>query len=44
MLTVPKDLIELMSWDKDTEVLISKYPSQDILYIEQIKKRRQKQP
>ncbi len=40
MLTIPKDLVEIMGWDKDTEVLISKYPNQDIVYIEQIRKRK----
>lgn len=36
VLTIPKDLVELMGWDKDTEVLISKLPEKDILFIEEI--------
>jgi antitoxin component of MazEF toxin-antitoxin module len=42
-LTVPKDLMEMMGWDKDTEILISKFPNQEILYIEEIKKKRKQQ-
>lgn len=38
VITIPKDLIELMGWDKDTEVIISKYPEKDILFIEKIER------
>lgn len=38
VVTVPKDLVEMMGWDKDTEVIISKYPSKDILFVEKIQK------
>lgn len=35
-LTIPKDLMALMRWEKGTEVLISKYPEKRILYIEEV--------
>ncbi len=38
VVTIPKDLIEIMGWDKDTEVIISKYPNKDILFVEKIKR------
>ena len=38
VITVPKDLMQLMEWNKDTDIVISKYPDKDILYIEKIKK------
>ena len=38
-ITIPKDLMQMMGWDKDTEIIISKYPDKDILYIEKIKKK-----
>jgi len=40
LLTVPKELVELLGWSKDTEVVISKYPGKDILYIEKLTKKR----
>ena len=44
VLTVPKDLVEMMGWDKGTEVVISKYPGQNLLYIEELTgKKRQKE-
>ncbi len=42
VVTIPKDLIEIMDWDKDTEVIISKYPNKDILFVEKIKRNRSK--
>ncbi len=42
VVTIPKDLIEIMGWDKDTEVIISKYPNKDILFVEKIKRNRSK--
>jgi len=42
IITVPKDLMVLMEWNKDTDVIISKYPDKNILYIEQIKKSARK--
>jgi bifunctional DNA-binding transcriptional regulator/antitoxin component of YhaV-PrlF toxin-antitoxin module len=39
LLTIPKELVELLGWNKDTEVVISKYPEKDILYIEKLSKR-----
>ena len=44
VLTVPKDLVEMMGWDKDTEVVISKYPGQNLLYIEELKKKKKAAP
>ena len=38
-ITVPKELMQIMGWDKDTEVLISKYPEKNIVYIEKLKKK-----
>lgn len=35
--TIPKELVKLLGWGKNTEVLLSKYPEKDILYIEKIK-------
>ena len=34
--TIPKDLMRIMGWDKDTEVLIGKYPEKNMVYIEKI--------
>jgi len=36
-LTIPKDIMLMMEWNKDTEVVIAKYPGKQILYIEEIK-------
>ncbi|NOZ81412.1 MAG: hypothetical protein GXP63_07135 [DPANN group archaeon] len=38
VITIPKDLISLMGWVKGTEVLISKFPEKNLLYIEEVKK------
>ncbi|MBS3104978.1 hypothetical protein J4234_01865 [Candidatus Woesearchaeota archaeon] len=38
-ITVPKELMKMMGWDERTEVIISKYPGKDILFIENIKKK-----
>ena len=43
VITIPKDLVEMMGWGKETEVIISKYPEKGILFIEEIKKRKNKQ-
>ena len=37
--TIPKELMQIMEWSKDTEVIISKYPEKDIIFIEKIKKK-----
>ncbi len=39
-ITIPKEIIKLLGWEKNTEVLISKYPEKDIVFIERIKPRR----
>lgn len=39
-ITIPKELMKIMDWDENTEVVISKYPEKDILFIEKIKKKR----
>jgi bifunctional DNA-binding transcriptional regulator/antitoxin component of YhaV-PrlF toxin-antitoxin module len=36
-ITIPKDLMKIMGWDKDTEIIIGKYPEKQIIYIEKIK-------
>ena len=36
VITIPKDLVKHMGWDSDTEVIISKYPGKDIVYLEKI--------
>ncbi|MBN1156361.1 hypothetical protein JXA85_02000 [Candidatus Woesearchaeota archaeon] len=38
VLTIPKELVELMKWKKGTEVIVSKYPEKRILYIEEVRK------
>ena len=38
-ITIPKDLIELMGWDENTEVVISKFPEKNIVFIEKISKK-----
>ena len=38
VVTIPKDLAEVMGWDSDTEVIISKYPEKNIVFIEKIKR------
>jgi bifunctional DNA-binding transcriptional regulator/antitoxin component of YhaV-PrlF toxin-antitoxin module len=40
LLTIPKELVELLGWSKDTEVVISKYPGKDILYIEKMPRKK----
>lgn len=37
LITVPKDIIQKMGWTKDTEVLISKHPDKEVIYIEEMK-------
>lgn len=39
ILTISPDLVKRMGWKKGTEVIISKIPEKDLLYIEEIKKR-----
>ena len=39
-ITVPKELMKMLGWDENTEVVMSKYPEKEILFIEKIKKRR----
>lgn len=34
VVTIPKDIVEIMGWDKDRDVIISKYPSKNILFVE----------
>ena len=41
-ITIPKDLMKIMGWDKDTEVFIGKYPEKNILYIEKIENEKKK--
>ncbi len=38
--TIPKEIIKLLGWDKNTEVVISKYPEKDIIYLEKIKQKK----
>tara|TARA_Y100000310_G_scaffold334770_1_gene415267 strand:- start:257 stop:409 length:153 start_codon:yes stop_codon:yes gene_type:complete len=37
--TIPIELVKLMGWDTKTEVVISKYPEKNLVYIEEIKKK-----
>ena len=37
--TIPKDLMQLMGWSENTEVIISKYPEKEIIFIEKIKRK-----
>ena len=39
-ITISPDLIKRMGWKKGTEVIISKIPEKDMLYIEEIRKKR----
>lgn len=39
-ITIPKEIIKLLGWEKNTEVLISKYPEKDIIFIEKIKSKK----
>lgn len=39
-ITIPKEIIKLLGWGKNTEVLISKYPEKDIIFIEKIKSKK----
>ena len=41
-ITLPKELMQIMGWDKGSEVLISKYPEKAIVFIEKIKKKNGK--
>jgi len=38
VITIPKDLVKIMGWNKDTQVIISKYPNKDIIFIEKIQR------
>ena len=38
-ITIPKDLMQIMGWDEDTEVIISKFPEKEILFIEKLRKK-----
>ena len=40
VVTLAPDLIKRMGWKKGTEILISKIPEKDMLYIEEIKKKK----
>ena len=40
VITIPKDIVELMGWDKGTEVVISNYPEKEIVFIEKLKRGR----
>ena len=40
MITVSPDLVKRMGWKKGTEVILSKIPEKDLLYIEEIKSRK----
>ena len=42
LITLSKDLVKRMGWKKGTEIIISKIPEKDFLYIEEIKKRRKR--
>ena len=35
IVTIPKEMVALMKWKKGTEVVVSKYPGKNILYIEE---------
>ena len=39
-ITIPKELMQLMGWNVNTEVIITKYPEKNIVYIEEIKKKK----
>ena len=39
VITIPKELMEMMDWDTKTQIVISKYPQKDILFIEKINKK-----
>ena len=40
VLTIPAGLVKRMGWKKGTEVIVSKLLEKDILFIEEIKKRK----
>ena len=42
MITLSPDLVKRMGWEKGTDILISKFPDKDLLYIEQIKEQKRK--
>lgn len=42
MITLSKDLITRMGWKKGTQIIISKIPEKDLLYIEEIKTKKRK--
>ena len=41
-ITLPKDLMKIIGWDNDTEIIIGKYPEKNILYIEKIENEKKK--
>ncbi len=40
MITVSPDLIKRMGWEKGTDILISKDPDRDMVFMEEIKDRK----
>lgn len=40
MITISPDLVKKMGWKRGTELIISKIPEKELLYIEEIKKRK----
>lgn len=40
MITISPDLVKKMGWKRGSELIISKIPEKELLYIEEIKKRK----
>jgi len=39
-ITIPKNIMKIMGWGKGDEVIISKYPEKELIYIEKITKKK----
>ena len=42
VITLSPDLIKRMGWKKGTDLLVSKVPDKDLLYIEEMPKKKRK--
>jgi len=41
-ITIPKDLMKIMGWNENTEIIIGKYPEKDLIFIEKIENENKK--
>ena len=39
-ITIPKDMMEMMNWNENTQIIIGKYPEKNIIFIEKISRKK----